>query len=83
MKQQNKTRVTIQYSGDAAKRIFEAGQLLGINHPGDVVRYLAQRGLESMSTQLHARRMMLEMESKLDPQQMLDLALKFEKGGDL
>ena len=79
--QANKTRVTIQYSGEAARRILDAGELLGITHPGEIVRYLAQRGLESISTQLQARRLMLEMQSKLDPQQMLDLALKLE-GGD-
>ncbi len=75
-----KVRVTLQYSGESAARIEQAGAVLGISHHGDTIRYLAQRGLESMSHQIQARQLLLDVQKQMDPQQMLDLALQIEKG---
>jgi hypothetical protein len=76
-----KIRVVCQFSGQSAERIIEAGEVLGISTPGDTVRYLAQRGLEGMSHQIMARKILQDVQKQMDPQQMLDLALAIEKAG--
>lgn len=78
-KQRSKVRVTVQYSGLAADQMLEATRILGFETCGDCVRHLAQRGLEGLGHQIQARKLMDDIRRQLDPQEMLDFAIKLEK----
>lgn len=68
-----KQRMSLQLSGDELAKFVEAQELLGLNDAASTVRYLIQRGLESMSAQLASRRMIKRLESEFTPQQMLPI----------
>lgn len=75
-------RFSLQFSGEELARFLEAKALLGLNDGAATIRYLVQRGLESMSAQLASKRMLKRIESEFTPQQMLPIFEAMTKRAD-
>lgn len=66
-------RVTMRLTGAELTQVREVQSLLSLNAEVDAVRYLMLRGLESLATQLGARRLMDRAEGQWSPGEMLPL----------
>lgn len=77
-----KQRLSLQLSGEELAKFEEARELLGLNDGASTIRYLVQRGLESMSAQLASRRMIRRVEAEFTPQQMLPIFEALTKRAD-
>lgn len=73
-------RVGFRLRGAYLSQIRDVQELLGFNTPTEVIQYLAQRGLESLSGSLQVRRTFKRLEGLASPEQMLPLIQAMESG---
>ena len=66
-------RFNMQWRGAELERLEEAQDLLGFNDFPSTARFLMQRGLESISSQIQAKKIFRRIETEFTPQQMLPL----------
>ena len=68
-----KVRVTLLLTDGQLDKVQQAQGVFGFGDKAAAVRYLMNRGLESCSTQMEARKLFDQYRSELQPQQLLDL----------
>ncbi len=73
-------RIGFRVKGAYLAQLREVQDLMGFNTPTEVVQYLAQRGLESLSGPLSIKRTFKRMEGLASPEQLLPLFAAFERG---
>lgn len=72
-KKEKVARFNMQWRGAELKRLEEAQELCGFNDLPSTARFLMQRGLESISSQMQAKKIFRRIELEFTPQQMLPL----------
>lgn len=74
-------RCTLRLSGAELAQVREVQDLLSLNAEVDACRYLMQRGVEALSSQLGARRLLKRAEGAWAPSEILPLLQAMEAGG--
>ena len=69
---QESIRIGLRLSGALLEGTRDVRDMCGLNDETAAARYLVSRGLEALSNQLRAKRLMDKMEEHYTPQQMLD-----------
>lgn len=73
--------VNMSWSGNELERLQEARDLLHLNDEPSAIRYLVTRGMEALTPQLAAARLLRKMEVQYSPQEVLPLIELMQKGG--